>query len=156
MALLLLVMVVFPSDGIQLGSFKLEFPSTSDFFSYKADDNASEMKDLQELFDSNIVLSEIDSLVIKHKLDSLHNYRKKIQVTDKAKPALHRFFDALDNAQNKKVRIMHYGDSQIEADRITSVFRNELQNKFGGYGVGLFSVIDVAPKMSVNISYSEN
>ena len=156
MVLLLLVMVIFPSDGIQLGSFKLEFPSTSDFFSYKADDNASEIKDLQELFDSNIVISEIDSLVIKHKLDSLHNYRKKIQVTDKAKPALHRFFDALDNAQNKKVRIMHYGDSQIEADRITSVFRNELQNKFGGYGVGLFSVIDVAPKMSVNISYSEN
>ena len=156
MALLLLVMVVFPSDGIQLGSFKLEFPSASDFFSYKADDNASEMKDLQELFDSNIVISEIDSTLIKHKLDSLHKYRKTIQVTDKGKPALHRFFDALDNAQNKKVRIMHYGDSQIEADRITSIFRNELQNKFGGNGVGLFSVIDVAPKMSVNISYSEN
>ncbi|MGE0560859.1 MAG: hypothetical protein AB7O47_03500 [Flavobacteriales bacterium] len=149
-------MIVFPSDGILLGSFKLEFPSTADFFSYKSDDNANEVKDLKELFDSNVVISEIDSTIIKHKLDSLYKYRKTIQITDKGKPALHRFFDALDNAQNKKVRIMHYGDSQIEADRITSVFRNELQNKFGGYGVGLFSVIDVAPKMSVNISYSEN
>lgn len=156
MVLLLVVMIIFPVDGIKVGSFKLEFPAAAKFFSYEQKDNAAELKDLNELFDSTVVLSEIDSTIIKHKLDSLHNYRKTIQITDKAKPALHRFFDALDNAQNKKVRIMHYGDSQIEADRITSVFRNELQNQFGGNGVGIFSVIDVAPKMSVNISYSEN
>ncbi|MBI2280201.1 MAG: hypothetical protein HYU68_05880 [Bacteroidetes bacterium] len=156
MGILFILMLVFPSDGITIGAFKMEFPSANEFFNIKAHEELNQLKDLNELFDSTVVLSEIDSTIIKHKLDSLHQYRKTIQITDKAKPALHRFFDALDNAKNQKVRIMHYGDSQIEADRITSYFRNELQTKFGGYGTGLFSVIDVAPKMSVNILYSEN
>lgn len=156
MAILGVVLVVFPENGISIGTTTIEFPTYRDFFSVKVDENQVNEKDLSEIFDSTVVISEIDSAIINHKLDSLHEYRKTIQITNIAKPALHRFFDALDNAQNKKVRIMHYGDSQIEADRITSYFRNELQLKFGGYGVGLFSVIDVAPKMSVNISYSDN
>lgn len=156
MAILCGILFVFPDEGIQIGNTTIEFPSYNDYFVANTDENEPNKKDLTELFDSTVVISEIDSAIIKHKLDSLHQYRKTIQVTNNAKPALHRFFDALDNAQNKKVRIMHYGDSQIEADRITAYFRNELQSKFGGYGVGLFSVIDVAPKMSVNISYSDN
>jgi hypothetical protein len=39
------------------------------------------------------------------------------------------------------VRILHYGDSQIEGDRITSYLRNQLQLKFGGCGVGLIPVV---------------
>jgi uncharacterized protein YehS (DUF1456 family) len=31
----------------------------------------------------------------------------------------------------KVVRIIHYGDSQIEGDRIISFLRNKIQNKFG-------------------------
>ena len=100
MGILFVFMLVFPSNGITIGSFKMEFPSTNDFFNYKSDENQNQQKDLKELFDSTVVLSEIDSAIIKHKLDSLHQYRKTIQITDRAKPALHRFFDALDNAQN--------------------------------------------------------
>ena len=159
MCILCLITMVFPQDGIQLGSTTIQFPTFNEFFTpaNAATDSLENLeKDMQELFDSTIVVSEIDSTIIKHKLDSLNKYRKSIQLADHAKPALHRFFDALDNAKNKKVRIMHYGDSQIEADRITSYLRNELQLKFGGNGVGLFDVIQVAPKMSVNIEYSEN
>jgi lysophospholipase L1-like esterase len=159
MILLAGIMAIFPKDGIQVGSSTIDFPTFNEFFAQKsttADSLADIQKDLSELFDSTVVVSEIDSTLIRHRLDSLSKYRKSIQLADNAKPALHRFFDALDNAQNKKVRIMHYGDSQIEADRITSVLRNELQTKFGGYGSGLFDVIQVAPKMSVNIEFSEN
>jgi len=157
MAGLCIVMFLFPEQGIKLGNSKLDFPSYNDFFADNtSDDEKIREKELEEIFDNTVVLSEIDSAILNKKLDSLHQFRKTIQVTDKAKPALHRFFDELDNASTKKVRILHYGDSQIEADRITSYFRNELQLKFGGNGVGLFSVIDVAPKMSVNISYSDN
>ncbi|MCB9359925.1 MAG: hypothetical protein H6587_02980 [Flavobacteriales bacterium] len=159
MILLAGIMAIFPKDGIQVGSATIDFPTFNEFFAQKsttADSLADIQKDLSELFDSTVVVSEIDSTLIRHRLDSLSKYRKSIQLADNAKPALHRFFDALDNAKNKKVRIMHYGDSQIEADRITSVLRNELQTKFGGYGSGLFDVIQVAPKMSVNIEFSEN
>tara|TARA_R110001592_G_scaffold68674_2_gene210615 strand:+ start:8477 stop:9931 length:1455 start_codon:yes stop_codon:yes gene_type:complete len=159
MILLTGIMAVFPKDGIKVGSSTIDFPTFNEFFAHKnttADSLADVQKDLIELFDSTVIVSEIDSTLIKHRLDSLSKYRKSIQLADNAKPALHRFFDALDNAKNEKVRIMHYGDSQIEADRITSVLRNELQTKFGGYGSGLFDVIQVAPKMSVNIEFSEN
>lgn len=160
MLLLAVVMFVFPEKGVQIGRYKLQFPTPTEFFGIttESDSIASYEKDLANLFDSTQLfqLSAIDSALIQHRLDSLHNFRKNFQVSANSKPALHRFFDALDNANNKKVRIMHYGDSQIEVDRITSYIRNELQKKFGGNGAGLFPVVDIAPKMSVNIAYSEN
>lgn len=152
-------MLFFPEKGITIGSSSIQFPTANDFFlppQQQEDSLKNVEKDLIELFDSTVIVSEIDSTLIQAKLDSLKKYRKSIQITSKGKSAIHRFFATLDKAKNKKVRIMHYGDSQIEGDRITSFLRNELQKKFGGYGVGLFPIIQVAPKMSVNTEYSEN
>jgi len=36
---------------------------------------------------------------------------------------------------------MHYGDSQIETDRITDYFRYKLQSQFGGKGAGFVSAV---------------
>ena len=47
------------------------------------------------------------------------------------------FFEALDSARIKHVRILHYGDSQIEEDRITSGLREHFQAEFGGGGPGM-------------------
>lgn len=151
-------MLVMPSKGINTIFGTIQFPTPKDFFLSKIPVEETLEEQLVELFDdtSQINISEIDSILIKYKLDSLKKYRTSLQITNQAKPALHRFFDALDKAKSKKVRIMHYGDSQIEADRITGYLRNELQKKFGGYGTGLFPVVPVAKKMSVNIEYSEN
>lgn len=46
-------------------------------------------------------------------------------------------FTALRQAGSYPIRIIHYGDSQIEIDRITSELRHFFQSEFGGYGVGL-------------------
>ena len=46
------------------------------------------------------------------------------------------FFDALEAARERPVRIMHYGDSQLEGDRISSVLREAFQERFGGSGAG--------------------
>ena len=158
MGLLCLCMFIFPTKGIQIGSSTIQFPTVNDFFvpPVEEDSLAKLEADLAQLFDSTVVVTEIDSTIIQQKLDSLKNFRQSLQLNDKGKSAINRFFADLDNAKEKKVRIMHYGDSQIEADRITSYLRNELQKKFGGYGVGLFPIIQVAPKMSVNTEYSEN
>ena len=43
--------------------------------------------------------------------------------------------------KNSKIRVMHYGDSQIECDRITSYIRNKLQIRFKGMGPGLLPAI---------------
>ncbi|WP_430815837.1 GDSL-type esterase/lipase family protein [Carboxylicivirga sp. RSCT41] len=43
---------------------------------------------------------------------------------------------------NRNIRILHYGDSQIEGDRITAYIRETFQNRFGGCGPGLTTVYD--------------
>jgi lysophospholipase L1-like esterase/biopolymer transport protein ExbD len=158
MILLCIIMFFFPKKGITIADSTINFPTINSFFVPKMEeDSLSKMEeDLAILFDSTIVVNKIDSAIIKHKLDSLKQHRQSLQLNNDGQSAMNRFFAALDNAKNKKVRIMHYGDSQIEADRITSYLRNELQKKFGGYGTGLFPIIQVAPKMSVNTEYSEN
>lgn len=52
-------------------------------------------------------------------------------------------FDSLLSGRDQ-VRIMYYGDSQIEGDRISSSLRRSLQERMGGTGPGLF-----LPKMPV-------
>lgn len=47
---------------------------------------------------------------------------------------------SVDN--NKVVRIVHMGDSQIEGDRITQYIREAFQQRFGGRGPGLITVYD--------------
>jgi alginate O-acetyltransferase complex protein AlgI len=46
------------------------------------------------------------------------------------------FIDSLNNSRGQ-VRVMYYGDSQIEGDRITSYLRNTLRKNRGGTGPGL-------------------
>ncbi len=54
------------------------------------------------------------------------------------------FLDSLRNAKGQ-LRIMYYGDSQIEGDRITSYLRQTLRAEYGGTGPGLF--LPVMPVM---------
>ena len=49
---------------------------------------------------------------------------------------------------DRQVRIMYYGDSQIEGDRISSYLRRNLQKRFSGRGPGLF--LHVMPVMYTN------
>lgn len=59
-------------------------------------------------------------------------------------------FSALDRAGQHPVRILHYGDSQIEIDRITSTLRQALTARFGGYGVGLIPAIQTIPTTAIS------
>ena len=43
----------------------------------------------------------------------------------------------------KKIHIFHYGDSQIEGDRMTAYIRQRIQNQFGGTGPGLIPAMNV-------------
>ena len=55
----------------------------------------------------------------------------------------HRFDSVKE--RGGQIRIMYYGDSQLEGDRITSFLRKELGRKYGGSGPGLF--LPVMPVM---------
>lgn len=72
---------------------------------------------------------------------------KRIQFASDSSKSLRTFFqalDALENGNNRLIRILHYGDSQLEGDRISDYLRNKMQNRFGGYGPGVVLPIDVS------------
>ena len=56
----------------------------------------------------------------------------------------------------RPVRVLHYGDSQLEGDRVTSYLRNKFQLRWGGSGTGLLPIIDVGPSFSVDRAPSAN
>ncbi len=71
--------------------------------------------------------------------------------------ALDKFFAKLSNLDEEgKIRIMHYGDSQIEGDRITGFIRSKLQARFGGFGMGLCSPVAIYSQYSMKQSDSQN
>ena len=65
------------------------------------------------------------------------------------------FFDTLcqemekTEEQDRTVRILHFGDSQIELDRISQDLREGLQKRFGGMGTGFFPALGNVPSASI-------
>ena len=50
----------------------------------------------------------------------------------------------------RTLRILHYGDSQIEMDHISSRLRSHLQQRFGGGGPGMLPFRTITPSLTVS------
>ena len=147
---------IWPKDGLPITrEWSLKFASIDELFK----EELAEEIDLDSLLAAYEV--DFDSTAIK---DSLRlaaiAYRQKalrIQYADSS-VGLSNFFEKLDKRRQGegKIRILHYGDSQIEGDRITSVVRNGLQKKFGGSGPGYIAASPLTNSFSVNNQRSEN
>lgn len=69
---------------------------------------------------------------------------------------LRHFFDLMEEP-GEQIRIMYYGDSQIEGDRVTSSLRHMLREDHGGTGPGLFlPLMPVMYTKSVSLRASSN
>lgn len=66
------------------------------------------------------------------------------------------FYAALREADKRAVRIVHYGDSQIEEDRITMIVRRRLQDQFGGGGIGLIPMVQTIPTYTAAQTIEKN
>ncbi len=78
-----------------------------------------------------------------------------IQYTNKE--ALSAFFESLatlETSSSEKIRVLHYGDSQIEGDRMTDYLRAKWQTEFGGAGPGLISPMPLTPSVINKINQS--
>ncbi len=58
------------------------------------------------------------------------------------------FFNLKTQSDSEIVRIAHYGDSQLEGDRISCYLRAYFQEKFGGSGIGYIPFDDIADNAS--------
>jgi alginate O-acetyltransferase complex protein AlgI len=77
-------------------------------------------------------------------------------ISDTTRKDVSGFIDSL-LLSSGQIRIMYYGDSQLEGDRITSYLRLSLQKEYGGTGPGL--ILPVMPVMytkSVYVRSSSN
>ena len=69
-------------------------------------------------------------------------------VTD-SRMFLQAFYASLAESSSKVVRVLHYGDSQIEEDRMSQQIREEFQSVYGGSGCGLMPLAQTIPSLSV-------
>ncbi|MDO9001297.1 MAG: GDSL-type esterase/lipase family protein [Bacteroidota bacterium] len=149
-----LLSFTFPKDGIIISSsLKLEFPSFNTLFEEKTKEKEvskiiSSLNEIDTTFAINDTLAAPTATTLnKTEKDSTVKLITSIQTTNKS--ALHNFFNALTELKTnpKAIRVLHYGDSQIEGDRITDYLRLKLQGQFGGHGPGLISLMPIAPSV---------
>ncbi len=155
--LAMITMWGFPKSGIKISdSITLEYESLDAFFGSKSISKATPLED--SLF--NIV--GIDTVALRDSLNLIaklhHTKVTSIQHADSTRTSLAAFYKSLTTLKLKggKIRILHYGDSQIEGDRMTRTIRNELQKEFGGIGPGFVPAYQVIPTSVVNQGQSDN
>lgn len=179
---LALVGALIPSEGLNVAGIKIRFPSAqevlfagdrekvdiTDILAMPTDENDAAGFSLQTTVDDlvdGVDTTGIDTLPanfedVRFDPSRIPPLEERIVLHYPAtgKAVLHPFFEALTRAAQGKrpLRIMHFGDSQLEGDRITNYVRNKLQSQFGGQGPGLVSVADIVPNFSVDRILSTN
>jgi hypothetical protein len=67
--------------------------------------------------------------------------------------ALDNFFRAMQHEKDSTiVHVAHYGDSQLEGDRMSNLMRDKFHEKFGGSGIGYIPLRDLDPVSYYRIS----
>lgn len=164
---------VFPEEGIPVSeNITLKFASLDDFNPLQQD---VEHVDVDELLASYAETMRLDSI---SRADSLAGIQAQLEAAEAAKAAeatrraklmrlqipadaqdaLYAFFNRVAEKKQtgEQIRVMHYGDSQIEGDRITSYLRNSWQKKWGGNGPGLIPAVEVVPSIAIDQDASES
>jgi len=156
-----IITLVFPENGIRVNDkLAINFPTFKKLFLEKKE-TKTDISKIIALADAEDKEGDhgIDSLAVKEieLKDSTIKLNTSIQYKNTSKTAMANFFNSLANIANedKSIRILHYGDSQIEGDRISDYIRLKLQNQFGGEGPGLISFMPVAPSVVNKISWSQ-
>jgi lysophospholipase L1-like esterase len=68
----------------------------------------------------------------------------------------HQFVSKLlSQLTDETCRIIHYGDSQLEGDRVSAYLRNRLQGMYGGSGPGFIPIKQVYQQISAEVIPSE-
>ena len=69
---------------------------------------------------------------------------------------LRAFRQGLEEVNRRTVRVVHYGDSQIEEDRMTQTLRRHLQALYGGGGVGMLPLHQTIPTRTIKQTLTIN
>ncbi|MBL6668384.1 MAG: hypothetical protein ISP69_06880 [Crocinitomicaceae bacterium] len=165
-AILLPLVYFAPSDGYLIFGQRFKFLTWEKLLTPK------EQEKLDLDFLEDVVVSDINDETFDTQLDSVQTElglptksavlavasQTHLEQNDLANKNLNSFFSELKHVAQKKqkISVFHYGDSQIEGDRMTAFIRQRLQSQFGGAGPGLIPAINVYSTISFGHNYSEN
>lgn len=139
----------FPRTGVKVGNAEIHFPSLEEVLVKQSQPAAPEVKEIDsvELKQLNDLKDTLEQYKVALTEQTGHFYLPNDDVT---------YFDnvfakmAQAKANEEVVRVLHYGDSQIEMDRISCNIRSFFQKTFGGGGPGLVPVIQTIPSFAVS------
>jgi len=148
-ALLFIMMLIFSKNELKITeNFSLSFPSVNSFFNYKEPDKIDISKIIAITTENPEDSKKNDSKLVEKKQE-IPSSIQELEFSDAGKILLYNFFNKMSKT-NDVTHILHYGDSQIEGDRITAYLRNKLRKSYGGSGIGLVSASKLVESFSVH------
>ncbi len=164
--LMLPIAIFIPKNGWDIGGLNFRFLSQNELL-HPAKQEKKDISKIVAKVDTTSI--EIDPL-LKHQNGSdgsmgapsggqlSTDAETELVMTDAGRANLHKFFEKLQNVagDKKKLHVLHYGDSQIEGDRMTAYIRQRIQNQFGGNGPGLIPAMNVYNTFTFKQTYSPN
>ncbi|NQX91706.1 MAG: hypothetical protein HRT74_06210, partial [Flavobacteriales bacterium] len=105
--------------------------------------------------------AELDSVALQAKLEAEAKAafdRLQIKFADDDTTRLAAFFNALakEGQSANDIDVLHFGDSQIEGDRISGFVRNKWQERWGGTGPGLVPIVEAVPSAAIRQEATDN
>ena len=163
-ALLGVVCLLVPDGGWHIGKWNLRFPTLAQALDLEQTTSDSSIDSTWFAKADTLSATPSDSPLSTDTLVNKDSIAKSpqpvIPTVDVAntdtRAYLAAFYAALDSVSTMPVRIVHYGDSQIEEDRITSILRSSLQKQFGGGGVGLIPLHQTIPTRTIRQQLTMN
>ena len=151
-AMMGLIGYAIPADGVTVSSVNITFPSPREVMQNSVEYTDIPLVDMDQVFfGKEAILRQIEEA----KASEFIKLSRKV-LAHKYSPSypndsiewIFPLFEALEKSSEQKIRIIHYGDSQIEEDRMSNYLRTAMQDTFGGYGVGLIPAIQTVPTSS--------
>ena len=161
------VAVIYPEGGIHIGEYTLRYPKLTDIFEKAPQASGDSLADSTQQVDPEEAIREMMEATKRKEFaaysDSLKFYedffkkgKTRFDLPNNDPTWFDRFFLHLELAalDSNVVHIVHYGDSQLEEDRISATIREDLQDEFGGAGPGMMPAIMTVPSQTTSHSNS--
>ena len=146
MAVLAVLALLVPNEGVRLAGKDLRYPTMKTVLKSVREHhrsigaNSGETPEMAQLRDSIAYYQTlIDEGAIRFWLPSDDYFDSFWQNVESA------------DDEGRTCRILHYGDSQIELDHITSRLRRYMQAAFGGGGPGMLPVSIITPNPNIHL-----
>lgn len=139
-------------DGFSVYNSVIKYPTVETFFK-----DASFSKDQKKAFEGIV---ENIGTVVEDKQAEIPDFTKidstKIERLHYPGPTGEFIQKLRAQLQGPNCRIIHYGDSQLEGDRISAYLRNRFQTLYGGSGPGFIPIKQEYHQVSAVVTTSEN